>query len=216
MRIGSATTGAANLSAIPLDGVQRIEVIRGARAAVYGSDAVSGVVNVITTNPNGSSSKVRAGFGSFGSYNVGGTLSLGDARTGWLNLTATHQSSNGYNVQPTSSNPIDADDDGYTSQYLVLDTGKRLNQQWLLKANGYYQKHNVEYDNPWIGVDKTDSDLYSLSFAGEYTRNNFDSSLALTTNQDKAKSYGQGAAEVQFQLIELRLIGITIYKSMSS
>ncbi|WP_394153813.1 TonB-dependent receptor domain-containing protein [Vibrio maritimus] len=195
VRIGSATTGAANLSAIPLDGVQRIEVIRGARAAVYGSDAVSGVVNVITTNPNGSSNKVRAGFGSFGSYNVGGTLSLGDARTGWLNLTATHQSSNGYNVQPTSSNPIDADDDGYTSQYLVLDTGKRLNQLWLLKANGYYQKHNVEYDNPWTGVDKTDSDLYSLSFAGEYTRNNFDSSLALTTNQDKAKSYGQGAAE---------------------
>ncbi|MEH0690468.1 TonB-dependent receptor [Vibrio cholerae] len=195
VRIGSATTGAANLSAIPLDGVQRIEVIRGARAAVYGSDAVSGVVNVITTNPNGSSSKVRAGFGSFGSYNVGGTLSLGDTRTGWLNLTATHQSSNGYNVQPTSSNPIDTDDDGYTSQYLVLDTGKRLNQQWLIKSNGYYQKHEVEYDNPWTGVDKTDSDLYSLSFAGEYTRNNFDSSLSLTSNQDKAKSYGQGAAE---------------------
>ncbi|SEG51386.1 TonB-dependent receptor domain-containing protein [Vibrio hangzhouensis] len=195
VRIGSATTGSANLSAIPLDGVQRIEVIRGARAAVYGSDAVSGVVNIITTNPNGSASKVKAGFGSFGSYNVGGTLSLGDAKKGWLNLTATHQSSNGYNVQPTSTNPIDADDDGYSSQYLVLDTGKKLNPNWLLKANGYYQKHYVEYDNPWTGVDKTDSDLYSLSVATEYSRENFDSSLALTTNQDKAKSYGQGAAE---------------------
>ncbi|OIN25266.1 TonB-dependent receptor domain-containing protein [Vibrio barjaei] len=195
VRIGSATTGAANLSAIPLDGVQRIEIIRGARAAVYGSDAVSGVVNIITTNKNGSPSRVKAGAGSFGSYNLGGTLSLGDAENGWLNLTATHQSSNGYNVQPTSTNPIDADDDGYTSQYLVLDMGKRLDQNWQLKANGYYQKHNIEFDNPWTGVDKSDSDLYSFSVAGDYMRNNFDSSLTLTTNQDKAKSYGQGAPE---------------------
>ncbi len=185
VRIGSATTGAANLSAIPLDGVQRIEIIRGARAAVYGSDAVSGVVNIITTNKNGSPSRVKAGAGSFGSYNLGGTLSLGDAENGWLNLTATHQSSNGYNVQPTSTNPIDADDDGYTSQYLVLDMGKRLDQNWQLKANGYYQKHNTEFDNPWTGVDKSDSDLYSFSVAGDYMRNNFDSSLTLTTNKIK-------------------------------
>lgn len=195
VRIGSATTGSANLSAIPLDGVQRIEVIRGARAAVYGSDAVSGVVNIITTNKNGSPSRVKMGAGSFGSYNLGGTLSLGDAQNGWVNLTATHQASNGYNIQPTSSNPIDADDDGYTSQYLVLDMGKKLDQHWLLKANGYYQKQNVEFDNPWTGVDKSDSDLYSVSIASEYTRSNFDSSLALTSNQDKAKSYGQGAEE---------------------
>ncbi|MCL9776472.1 TonB-dependent receptor domain-containing protein [Vibrio methylphosphonaticus] len=195
VRLGSATTGSANISAMPLDGVQRIEVIRGARAAVYGSDAVSGVVNIITTSQNNAPSRVKAGVGSFGSYNIGATLSLGDVHSGWLNLTATHQTSEGYNIQPTSTNPIDADDDGYESQYLVLDMGKRLNDAWLLKANGYYQKHYTEFDNPWTGVDKSDSDLYSLSVASEYSREGFDSELSLSTNQDKAKSYGQGQPE---------------------
>jgi vitamin B12 transporter len=195
VRIGSATLGFANLSAIPLDGVERIEVIRGARAAVYGSDAVSGVVNIITSNRNNDTSRVKLGAGSYGSYNLGATLSLGRNENSWLNMTATHQQSNGYNIQPTSTNPVDADDDGYVSQYLIVDMGNRLTDEWLLKANGYYQKHNLEFDNPWQGVDQSDSDLYNLSVAGEYSKGLFDSKVSLSTNQDKAKSYGQGVPE---------------------
>ncbi|CAH0524356.1 TonB-dependent receptor domain-containing protein [Vibrio hippocampi] len=194
VRIGSATTGAANLSAIPLDGVERIEMIRGTRAAVYGSDAVSGVVNIITTNPNAALNRVKAGYGSFNSYNASASLYFGDEKQGWLNVTATHQESDGYNIQPSSSTPDDKDDDGYRTQYLVIDTGKALNSQWLIKANGYYQTHYVEYDNPYVGTDKTDSDLYSLSLAAQYLRKNLTSEFSLSTNQDQAESYGQGVA----------------------
>lgn len=192
VRIGSATTGAANLAAIPLNGVERIEVLRGPRAAVYGADAVGGVVNIITTQDKNGHSSVKAEVGSDGFYELNGSVSLSDSEH-WLNVSATHQQEDGYNVQPHSSNPADVDDDGFKSQYLVLDAGMRVSPAFTLKANGYYQKHDVEFDNPWVGSDKTDSDLYSMAIIGEYQHDQWNSRLTLSTNQDKARTYGQGA-----------------------
>ncbi|MFW6181157.1 MAG: TonB-dependent receptor plug domain-containing protein, partial [Spirochaetota bacterium] len=40
--------GGADLSMIPLEGVERIEIVRGGASALYGADAVGGVVNIIT------------------------------------------------------------------------------------------------------------------------------------------------------------------------
>ncbi|EKO3501536.1 TonB-dependent receptor [Vibrio fluvialis] len=192
VRIGSATTGAANLSAIPLNGVERIEVLRGPRAAVYGSDAVSGVINIITTKGKNGRSSVKAGVGSFGAYDLSGSLSLSSESGQWVNLSATHQAADGYNVQPSSTNSLDGDRDGYKSQYLIVDAGTEVSPALTLKANGYYQKHNVEYDNSYVGVDNTDSDLYSLAVIGEYQQDQWNSHVTLSTNQDDAKSYGQG------------------------
>lgn len=53
VRMGSATLGSANFGAIPLTGIERIEYIRGSRAAVYGADAVGGVINIITEYQSG-------------------------------------------------------------------------------------------------------------------------------------------------------------------
>jgi len=193
VRIGSATTGAANLSAIPLNGVERIEVLRGPRAAVYGSDAVSGVINIITTKGKNGHKSVKAGVGSDGAYEAGASLSISSDSDGWLNVSATHKAADGYNVQPSSSNSVDADDDGYKSQYLLVDAGSEVSPELTLKANGYYQKQDVKFDNSYVGVDNTNSDLYSLSVIGEYKKEKWDSHLTLSTNQDDAKSFGQGS-----------------------
>lgn len=48
VRVDSQSTGGAAWQALPLDQVERIEVLRGPAAAIYGSDAVSGVVQIFT------------------------------------------------------------------------------------------------------------------------------------------------------------------------
>ncbi|CAK8743377.1 Vitamin B12 transporter BtuB [Sodalis praecaptivus] len=58
-------SGASDLSQIPIALVQRIEYIRGPRSAVYGSDAIGGVVNIITTREQDGST-LSAGMGSHG------------------------------------------------------------------------------------------------------------------------------------------------------
>ena len=48
-----ATNAAFNLAHLPLDNIERIEIVRGAQSVLYGSDAIAGVVNIITKKGKG-------------------------------------------------------------------------------------------------------------------------------------------------------------------
>jgi len=48
VRFSSATLGLASLENLPLDAIERIELVRGPMSALYGSDAVGGVIQVFT------------------------------------------------------------------------------------------------------------------------------------------------------------------------
>lgn len=51
-------------SAVPADSIERIEVVRGPFSALYGGDAVGGIVNIITKTPEAFEGTVRSGYGS--------------------------------------------------------------------------------------------------------------------------------------------------------
>jgi vitamin B12 transporter len=53
MRVKSPTLGTADLSEFTLDGVERIEIVRGAQSGLYGADAIGGVVNIVTKKGQG-------------------------------------------------------------------------------------------------------------------------------------------------------------------
>lgn len=59
-------------SAIPLDFVERIEIVRGSGSVLYGDGATSGVINIITRKPGaaGTRASVAAGAGSFDTYSA--------------------------------------------------------------------------------------------------------------------------------------------------
>ena len=77
VRASSVTTGTASLGNIPLDSIERIEIAKGAHSAQYGSDAMGGVVNIITkqggpcADGRDSSASITTGV----SHPWGGTLS---------------------------------------------------------------------------------------------------------------------------------------------
>ena len=48
VRLNDSRQGAPDLSQIPVDNIERIEIVRGGTSALYGADAVAGVVNIIT------------------------------------------------------------------------------------------------------------------------------------------------------------------------
>jgi vitamin B12 transporter len=48
VRVNDALTGMADLSRVPAESIERIEVLRGGASSLYGGDAVGGVVNIIT------------------------------------------------------------------------------------------------------------------------------------------------------------------------
>ena len=66
-------------SKLQLDNIERIEVVRGAQSTIYGSDAIGGVVNIITKRGNGPmKSSTTAYGGSFGTYGQSVGVSGGD------------------------------------------------------------------------------------------------------------------------------------------
>jgi vitamin B12 transporter len=80
VRVGDAQTGHFHLNlAVPLDQVERVEVLRGPSSAVHGADAMGGVINVVTRR-RGSGIGGRVAVGSFGTRNAALSLAAGDER----------------------------------------------------------------------------------------------------------------------------------------
>lgn len=113
VRIDSQSTGGAGWEGIPLSQIDRIEVLRGPAAAVYGSDAVGGVIQLFTKRgEEGVSPYAGIGFGSKGLRRIEGGVS---GKSGLFDYSfgVAHEESKGYNVQPVSKRNVTKD--GFTS-----------------------------------------------------------------------------------------------------
>ncbi|WP_295982146.1 TonB-dependent receptor [uncultured Variovorax sp.] len=113
VRIDSQSTGGAGWEGIPLSQIDRIEVLRGPAAAVYGSDAVGGVIQLFTRRgEEGVSPYAGIGFGSRGLRRIEGGVS---GKSGLFDYSfgVAHEESKGYNVQPVSKRNVVKD--GFTS-----------------------------------------------------------------------------------------------------
>ena len=78
MRINPATVGTAAVQNIAPGMIERIEVVKGPRSTLYGSDAIGGVINVITRRGAAVTPQLELGTGSFGTQ----TASLAAGATG--------------------------------------------------------------------------------------------------------------------------------------
>ena len=91
--LNSPAQGLAQLQTIPIDLVERIEVLRGPFSAIYGSGALGGVVHIVTRRAPGAAA--RAGAGTHGTAHAGLTLARRQDGAG-LRLDAVHDRSQGF------------------------------------------------------------------------------------------------------------------------
>jgi vitamin B12 transporter len=83
VRINDPVGGAVDLGFLRTDNIERIEVVRGPQSTLYGSDAVGGVVNIITRRGRGpAAAELEAAAGNFDTYQVGAGLRGGGRRVG--------------------------------------------------------------------------------------------------------------------------------------
>ena len=94
LRINPGTIGTAAVQNVAPEFVERIEVVKGPRSTLYGSDAIGGVINVITRDAEDGSS-VQAGYGSFDTATASFAAGFGGGNAG-ATIAASWQDSAGF------------------------------------------------------------------------------------------------------------------------
>ena len=101
VRIKPGTIGGAALQNIAPELIERVEIVTGARSALYGTDAIGGVINIITRRAGGGYAEVGGGGGSFATRSA--FLSLGSAGDdAEFGVTLNAQDSDGYAIRADS------------------------------------------------------------------------------------------------------------------
>lgn len=112
------TSGTLELSRITVGNIKQIEIIKGPSSSLYGSEALAGVINIITTQPKDTSGSATARYGSNKTLDLGTGLSYQRNKVG-LSLYANRYSTDGYDLSPETAGKTVSPFNNYTFQTRV-------------------------------------------------------------------------------------------------
>lgn len=165
-RIGSSSSGDSNLQFISVEQIERVEVLRGSRSAIYGSDAIGGVIQIFTRRSadSGLHGRMRVAAGSNQTWEHSLGLSGGDQRTRF-SLGANLDESAGIDWTHTSY-PSDTDHDGYRNQSLSFTLSHALSDDLEVGFNLLDNRGRSRYDNPFAAEQDPYTDFTVSSASG--------------------------------------------------
>ncbi len=146
VRIGSATLGSASLSKLNLQLVERVEIIRGPKSALYGADAIGGVVNIITrTMDKERPVALEATYGSHKTNEYTAVAGFG-TDTMSLDVTASYLNTNGID-HTESTGGVNGDKDAYRTTALAANFRQQLTENLRLMVSYNSNDGENEYDS---------------------------------------------------------------------
>ena len=149
VRIANATSGDSGLQFLDVDQIERVEVLRGSRSAVYGSDAIGGVIQIFTRRASGPGlqPRLRLAAGSNQTFQRSLGLSGGDGQTRF-NLGASLDETAGIDSTGPSF-ASDGDHDAYRNKSFNLSLSHTFGERFEAGVNLLDSRGRSEYDNPF-------------------------------------------------------------------
>lgn len=154
VRVNPATSGGAAIQNIAPDMIERIEIVKGPRATLYGSDAIGGVINIITRNGDRSGGELSLRGGSDNTYDASLRGSWAGER-GSLSAQAQHLTTDGF---PALAG--ETEDTGYRRSSFNVDghlkAGKATLGARYWEANGktdYYGFDPIDFSRVVLAQD---------------------------------------------------------------
>jgi len=188
----AGVSGSSDLSQFPISLVQRIEYIRGPRSAVYGSDAIGGVVNIITTHDKDGTT-LNAGVGTNGYQSYGGSTQQTLGGNTRVTLAGDYTYTKGFDVvaEGNTGGVAQPDRDGFMSKTLYGSVEHDFSERWGAFVRGYGYDNRTAYDGsvftPGVLVDTRQ--LYSQTWDAGLRYNNDIFHSQLTSSYSHSKDY---------------------------
>ncbi len=160
-----SSNGAFNFANLLTGNIERIEVVRGPLSTLYGSDAIGGVINVITRRPTGGTAvSARAEGGSFGTFNEAAGFTAGLGRTD-LAAHIEYFDTEGISITPARLRPAASgeEEDGYQNLTGSLEITARTTEDLSLTA--YVQRIESRLDTDVRAEDPNSSSVEDQLFA---------------------------------------------------
>ncbi|HDU8492948.1 TPA: TonB-dependent receptor [Aeromonas hydrophila] len=196
--IAAMVAGTPDLSQIPLGNIERIEYIRGPRAAVYGSDAIGGVINLITKTSakNGSETHLKGGVGSngYGQGQLRTVQALGQQTD--MNMMIGYERTDGFDVVANAQQP---DRDGFDSLNGQFGLNHAFNDAWSADFNAQGYDNQTEIDDAYQSADQSRVQAFQYDGGLKYQSGALSSRLEASYGENKLKSWleskGESSAE---------------------
>jgi vitamin B12 transporter len=174
VRIGGIGSGLAAFEQIPVEQIERIEVVRGPRSSLYGADAIGGVIQIFTRRGSqdgalrpsfsvttGSQNLLRGQFG----------LSGGDEHA-WYNLAVGAQHTRGINSCRVGAGTVFAgcytdepDNDPYRNENLVANGGYRWDNGAELRGSWLRSLGEIHFDGSYQNRSRTVQQTAGAAFS---------------------------------------------------
>lgn len=200
VRLNSATTGTTAFENLPVALIDRIEIVRGPAASLYGQDAIGGVIQIFTKKGSGEP-QFYAGLG-YGTYD---TKTAEAGVHGSINDTSfafgiSSQNTDGFSALKTN-NPNLSDDDGYSNLSVTGSLSHQISEGHEIGLQLLHSKGQTRIDNSFNISPFSDAFNPAFSDHAEltqqsysiYTKNkitsNWTSTLRVGEGDDKSVTY---------------------------
>ncbi|MFC0775948.1 TonB-dependent receptor plug domain-containing protein [Terrimonas alba] len=167
----SGVGGAFDLRLFPIEQIERIEILKGAQSTLYGSNAIAGVINIITRKGADKPAQLFGNFsgGSFGTFKSNAGLS-GSANKVSYNIGFMHHETKGISEAKDTTKAKSFDKDGFLQNGLYLNIDGEVIKGLHIKPYFRYNFYKGSFDDDSYkdADNKYKSSLLSTGAAAQY------------------------------------------------
>lgn len=165
----TAPGGGFNFAALDPTIIERIEILRGPQSTLWGTDAIGGVINIVTKrNTEGFEGSVFGQAGSFDTLRFGADVAGTSGRFDYR-LAATRHTTDG--ISKADEDNGNTEDDSYESTSLQTRLGMQLGEDARLQLTALWTDADSEFDSFFFGAQGNVSDGDELSKTETLTSN---------------------------------------------